>query len=161
MLPRVLTLYGKVHNYVTVGLFLCLLCTTVLWRFSVNELALEKAGRKADTLSYVAAQEKAKSNALELKIEQEKKDAKRKEDADATADGLRRKYDSLLQDYARAQSKARAANLPSPSKASQGSNGPSGGTELPETIEIPYDDARICAVNTARLEAVHQWATSQ
>lgn len=159
MLPRLLTFYGKVSNYVTVGVFLGLICTTVLWRLSVGELNLEKEGRKADRLSYVAAQAQAENKALVNKIEQEKKDAKRKEDADAIADDLRRKYDRLLQDYARRT--ARKDNLPIGSASPESSNGPSGDTELPETITIPYGDAQICATNTARLEAVHEWATKR
>lgn len=75
-------------------------------------------------------------------------------------------YATLLTQY-RASLVRYRANIGSGSQANhnqlstpQGGNGPSTSPQLLESITISLPDADICAVNTARLQAVHDWATS-
>jgi len=159
MLSRVLGLWDRLRDYVTLGLFVGLVAVTILWRFSVGDLALEKEGRLRDQETYQSAQSAAEAKALRLKQEQEKKDRDKQEAADSNAAALRSKYDGILRRYAEAQRTISRTNLPGSSPTPEGSNGPGTSAVLPDSLTIPYKDAEICAENTARLEAVQKWAT--
>lgn len=168
MLQGVLKFVNQFQLYIIAALVLVTTVTSVGWY--VTDLKLDKAKQELVTFQETvkSAQKEAELKAVKAKAEQEKKDEIRREEADTLTTDLKSKYSALLVRYAEAQRKASRANLSSPSKASEGIDGPGGDTELPagavnlpETLTIPYKDAQICADNTARLEAAHEWATTK
>src|SRR6185503_173368 len=111
------------------------------------------------------AQIKQKSAESEALAWRQKNDAEKKyrdnaQKADTNDAALRSKYDAALLRLAKAQRPTSQAGASTGPSLSQGSDGPGGSTELPEELTITFEDAKICAVNTSRLEAVHDWATS-
>jgi len=126
-----------------------------------SSLLAEKAGRAADRQSYEKVQAQAAVDAYAAKIRKETEDAKKAEAADARADDLAARYRALSLQYASAQRAAGKADLPQSAKAPPSSDGPGGLTIVPVgSILITQADALICADNTARLEAVREWATA-
>lgn len=142
---------------------LCLALIVQTFRLSATEgsLIAEKAGRQSDRLSYEKAQALAASEALSAKIETEKRHEAEREKSDARAATLAADYRGAVLRYQAAQRAASEADLPQPSEAAESSNGPGGPSLLlAGDIIIPQADALICADNTARLEAVRDWALS-
>ena len=126
-----------------------------------SSLTAEKAGRTADRLSYEKAQAEATANALSNKLKVETENAKKADVADSRADDLAARYRALSLQYASAQRAAGKADLPSPAQGAESSDGPGRPSLVPQgSILIPQADALICATNTARLEAVREWALS-
>lgn len=129
------------------------------WKQTQASLVHEKAAHAQDVLDFKSAQtfanNQAEATRLSLKKESEADAAK----ADASYHDLLAKYNASLLRYSASRSGGQEASnhqLPAPS----GSNGPSTGAQLPAEITITGPDAEICAVNTARLQAVHDWAVS-
>ena len=126
-----------------------------------SALDKEKALRKADSESYKKAQAEYTAKAIAEKARVEKENEEKSKQADANYADLRSKYDAALLRYAASQRQSSKPNLSVSASPSEGSNGPGAGTELSsELITIPFSDAQICAVNTARLKAIHDWASS-
>ena len=94
--------------------------------------------------------------------------AKLAADSDKAAADLRTRYRAAIVQLAAAQNHNRAANLPVDADTAPGGNGPGvssslSGDDLPTTpdpasLAISQEDAVTCADNTARLQAVQQWA---
>jgi uncharacterized protein len=89
--------------------------------------------------------------------------------SDHTAADLRGRYHAAVLQLAAAQSRARSAHLPGDADAAARSDGPGDGAGVPagggtgdpaDPLAISRDDALTCADNTARLQAVHDWAVA-
>lgn len=88
---------------------------------------------------------------------------------DRTAADLRNHYHAAVLQFAAAQDRARRADLPGNADASASSDGPGDSAGVPagseiagagliEPLAISQEDALTCGDNTARLQAVHDWA---
>ena len=124
-----------------------------------SSLSAEKAGRAADRSNYERAQLKATADAYAAKIKKEAEYAKKADAADARYADLSGQYHAAVLHYQAAQRAAGKADLPQSTKGAEGSDGSGGPPLIPQgSILIPQADALICADNTARLEAVREWA---
>lgn len=125
-------------------------------------LLKERAAHQTDINNFKNAQALA-----DAKAEGEK--AALKQESQANADEADAKYSALLAEY-RANLVRYKAGQSGTSQTeyriiqpAQSGNRPGTSTELPaatqvDGITISGEDAQICAVNTARLQAVHDWA---
>lgn len=132
--------------------------SSVGWYVTSVKLDNERTARESDYARYKAEQKdyEAKAQAEARRKEQEYAEQARK--ADESYDSLLSKYNDSLVRYKASQGTIRRDNLPISTNTSEGSNGPSESSELPsELIIITYDDALICAENTARIKTVHDW----
>lgn len=160
-LTRVLDLYSRVRDYLLIGATCVAVSASIGWYVTDLKLDAERIGRVADKKAYKQAQAEYTAEATRLKAEQEKKDNERYAKAERDYSDLLRKYDTNLMRLKRtSESKSRGGNLPRPTEGSLSSDRPSNSTEVP-TVVISYDDAEICAINTARLQVVHEWATAE
>jgi len=126
-----------------------------------SSLNAERAGRKADHLSYENAQAQAAVDAYAAKIRKETEDAKKADAADARYADLSGQYRAAVMRYQAAQRAAGKADLPQSPEGPASSDGPGGFAVVPTgSILIPQADALICATNTARLESVREWVLS-
>ena len=124
-----------------------------------SSLTAEKAGRAADRSNYERAQAQAAIDAYAAKMETEKRHEAEREKADARAADLGRDYRAAVLRYQAAQGSASKPHLPVSAETASGGNGPGGPAIVsPGNILIPEADAFTCATNTARLEAVREWA---
>jgi len=129
----------------------------VVWLKS--SLSAERAGRAADRSSYEKAQAQTAVDAYSAKIKKEAEDAKKADAADVRYADLSGQYRAAVLRYQASQREAGKADLPQSPKGSASSDGPGGLAIVPTgSILIPQADALICAENTARLEAVREWA---
>lgn len=144
------------------GLLLAALAVTgLLLHVARAERDAAIAGRKADRASYVAAQEAARSFALADAAKKDAENVRKADAADARYADLSAQYRAISLRYSAAQSAAGHANMPAASQAAESADRSSGPTVLPSgSILIPQTDALICADNTARLQAAHEWALS-
>ena len=108
-----------------------------------------------------SANQAAIAQATAEKKAKEAHDAQIAAQADATAADLAARYHAIVLRLADAQSGARGADLPQSAGSPQGGDrsGPGAGLS-PGTVTIPTADALTCGENTARLQAVHDWATA-
>jgi hypothetical protein len=126
------------------------------------------ARQRATTLAAIqAANASAIQQATAAKEAKDAYNAKLAAQSDQTAADLRGRYHAAVLQLAAAQSRARGADLPGDASAAQGSDGPGQGAGVPvgagagepaDPLAISQDDALTCADNTARLQAVHDWA---
>lgn len=142
------------------GLIFTNLTTGLLLYNGRNDLSIEKASHARDIKSYKDAKEQA-----EDKIEETKRELKEEAQANATeADkdyaALNARYRASLVRYKALESVRSGPASGQPSNPPQSSIGPNRDTELPAQLTISGDDARICAVNTARLQALQAWANT-
>lgn len=122
-----------------------------------DKLTAEVSAHVKDINDFKTAQAEADKNAQTLKDTLIKESKANADQADSNYDTLLTKYRSSLLRFSSSQSHPGAGGdnqLPT----AQGGNGPGAGSEFPKSITISGDDAGICAVNTARLVAVHDWA---
>ncbi len=146
--------WGRVRDYVTAALLVAAVVSTVGWRITSADLNAEKAGRKGDADRYAAAQKDYENKALIAKAQKEKEDADKAAKADASYSALLDKYNASLLRYQAAQRTISHADLPGAAETPKSDDGPSGSS----IISIPLRDAQICAINTARLQALKKWA---
>ena len=157
-----LMLWGRIRNYVTIGLgalSLGLGITVYVQSVKIDrldsELLASQEGRLADRFAYQAAQAEYEANALRERERIEQENRERAEQADQEYADLLRRYNASIVRY-RAETPQRTSSGPDLSSApstTEGSNGPGVGS----LILIPLSDAEICAVNTARLQVVRDW----
>ena len=162
LVPWALSL-GRAYWREAIGgaLLIALAVTALLLHAARSERDAAIAGRAADRAAYVAAQETARSNALAAAAKKDAENVKKADDADARYADLSAQYRTIGLRYAAAQSAAGRANLPATAEGTESANGPSGPAVVPSgDILIPQADALICADNTARLQAAHEWAVS-
>lgn len=129
------------------------------WRHTDALLVKERAAHAADIATFKKVQADANAQAQTERATLVKEGKDSAEQADKHYASLAGQYRASLVRYAQHQG---AASQPSNSKlpAPQSSDGPSASADLPATITITGSDAEICAINTARLSAVHDWAVS-
>lgn len=118
-----------------------------------NLLIKERLVHKQDISNFKNAQAVADANAQAIRLTLQKESKANADQADAKYSSLLSEYRANLLRYKADQSGPKQSSdhqLPAP----EGGNGPGTGAE----ISITLDDAQVCAVNTARLQAVHDWA---
>lgn len=140
--------------YIILALTLTSIVSGLGWSSTYKTLTKERAQHELVVQQFKATQKEANAKAEAKRIELKK-------EAEVNAKKADQRYSSLLSQY-RANLVRFKANQGSRSRSNsdqlqpaQSSNGPSGSTEL---LTIPIRDAEICAVNTARLQAVREWA---
>lgn len=124
-----------------------------------DKLKLEVAAHVKDITDFKTAQAQADQNVVATKAALTKESQADADQADANYSSLLSKYRSSLLRFSANQSGTGASSGGQLSTA-QGGDGPSASTDLPKSITISGDDAGVCAVNTARLQAVHDWAVN-
>lgn len=133
--------------------------TNTQYKHVKSQLVAEQVAHKLDNENFKQAQALADKQAKDKEELLKKESKANAEKADASYSTLLGKYNASLLRYKTNQSGTIQPDyhqLPTP----QGSDGPSPSPQFSSTISITIDDAQICAVNTARLQAVHDWATS-
>jgi hypothetical protein len=142
-------------------LLLCLIIQTFRLSATEGTLSAEKAGRRADRASYEKAQAQAAAEALSAKLRKDAENAQKAEQADSRYADLSQQYRAAVLRYQAAQRQASGIDLPSATESAESSDEPGGGAVIPVgSILIPENDAFICGTNTARLQAIREWAMS-
>ncbi|CAM6031248.1 unnamed protein product [Sphagnum compactum] len=147
-------------QYFLIGvLFLGLVFTYHEWEDTKASLKIEKASHAADIASYKKAQADANAEAVKEKQELLTQSKAEAHEADANYTTILNGYKSNLLRYKQQTSGSRtqSASTSQYSDTTQDSNGSSTSSVVPQ-ITITTDDANICAINTARLQAAHDWA---
>lgn len=145
--------------YLIAGLVLTNLFFFLEWRSTDTRLVKEHNAHLTDIASFKQAQADADKAAKAQRDSLLKESKANADQADINYSGLLTQYHASLLRYSASKSASSQPDhyqLPT----AQGSDGPSASTNLPPTITITGSDAQICAVNTARLVAVHDWAVS-
>lgn len=127
------------------------------WHHTSGLLTKEKAAHAADIQNFKNAQALADAKAQAERTSLLKESKANAAQADANYTGLAAKYHASLVRYAQTTSGSKGPGdnqLPTP----KGADGPGTSSDLPATLTITGSDAQICADNTARLEAAHDWA---
>lgn len=141
----------------TIGLLICInLFTSWEWHRTADALVREKASHQKDIQDFKTAQTIANVKADAIRTALKKESQAHAEQADANYTGLLVKYHASLVRYAHKSSPKQSDNYQLPTTQSSDRSGTS--SDLPPTIIITGEDAQVCAVNTARLQAVHDWA---
>lgn len=147
--------------YVVAALSLSLLVTSCGWNNTYKTLNKERAEHQQVVKQFKDTQQEANRKAEAKRIELEEKGKKDAEQADANYADLYGKYRANLLRYQANQSGSSRSNR-SQLPTAKGSPGSSGSTDVLDgqtaELRITLDDGRICAVNTARLQAVRDWA---
>lgn len=120
----------------------------------------EVAAHKADNSKFIAAQAAANQTEQNIKQQLQTESKAAKHEADTNYNALLVKYNASLMRYSANKSGSSSAGdnqLSTP----QSVDGPGADAYLPVQITISGSDAEICAVNTARLQAAHEWALQQ
>jgi uncharacterized protein YlxW (UPF0749 family) len=151
----------KEWKYIAIGL---LVTTNVLavgaWQNAEHKLSDEKVAHKVDIATFKAAQKLADDNAKTERARIIKEAQENANKADANYATLLSHYRANLLRYKAHQGRTSQAadhKLPTP----QSGDGTSTDADVPGSgIVITYEDAMICADNTARLKAVHDWAVN-
>lgn len=155
---QVLNLYTKIRDYLLGGAIIVAVVSSVGWYVTDVKLDKERLARENDRKTYIAEQAEYTAKAQENARKKEQEYADKADKADQSYADLLGKYNASLMRYKASQGTIRRDNLPISTNTSEGSNGPSESSELPsELIIITYDDALICAENTARIKTVHDW----
>lgn len=134
------------------------------WAHTSNKLEAERTAHQETkdnheqiVQGFKDAQELADQKA-EAKRKEIEKEAKREaEEADKRYNDLYAKYRSNLVRYQQASQGDRSGPDSGEVRTTESGYGPGGGAEFP-TVLISFKDADICAVNTARLQVVRDWA---
>lgn len=133
------------------------------WNGEHAKLLKEHTAHQLDVSNFKTAQVEANAKAQAEKAAVLKESKQNAANADEKYRSLLAGYRANLLRYQANQDRTGSTEhhqLSTP----QGGNGPGGGPELPATeatgIIISMGDADVCAINTARLQAVHDWATS-
>lgn len=127
------------------------------WQHTAILLTKEKAAHAADIASYKQAQAAANTLAQNERAILQKESKADADQADANYAGLATKYHASLLRYSKTPGAASVSGNHQ-LQSTQSSDGPGSSTDLPATLVITRSDAEICAVNTARLQAVQTWA---
>jgi hypothetical protein len=155
------TLIANIIKYWYVWLIALLVSSNgfTYWRWQVNhtQLIKEVAAFNAQAASFKAAQAAANAQANAERNVLQKESKADAEQADADYATLLAQYHASLLRYSASQGDTQQPGN-NQLQPTQGSNGSSPSTDLPAQIVISGSDAEVCAVNTARLQAVHDWA---
>lgn len=156
---------SAIRQHWRIGLFAIALLALTIQTFRLvstqGALEAETAGRREDAARYAQAQAEAAAIALTAKMKKEAEYAAKAEQADARVDDLGQRYHAAVLRYQAAQRSGRATDMPGTAQSAESSDGPGGSPVIPlGNILIPENDAFVCATNTARLQAAHEWALS-
>lgn len=121
----------------------------------------EVAAHAADNAKFVAVQKTADLNEQNVKHQLQVEGKAAKNEADTNYSSLLGKYNASLMRYAQTAGGSTISAGHSQLPTSSGLDGPSTDTNLPAEIIVTGSDAQICAANTARLQAAHDWAIEQ
>jgi len=150
-----LTKYWKI--YVVILIMLLQGLTACGWYKEHKAVTAEKLALQSEITSVKDAQAAADKLAQDEKIKLQK-------DNQAKANAAVQNYSTLLTKYNASLMRYSATHIPSspeqssnskPDDSTEGGTGPSGDSQF---LTIKLEDAKICATNTARLVAVHDWA---
>lgn len=147
--------------YIVALMTVSLLVTGFGWNSTHKNLKLERDAHAQTVQTFKDQQAEADRKAEEKRKELKKENEQALKDADATYDSL---YDDYLDSLLRLKTYQSSRKGPSgsKSKAAQGGDGSRTSSEILEgrtdEIIISFEDGKICAVNTARLQAVREWA---
>lgn len=122
-----------------------------------DHLKTEVAAHVKDITDFKNAQAEADKQAAATKAALTKESKADADKADASYTILLDRYRTSLLRFSSGQSGSGSgghSQLPT----AQGGDGPSASTDLPKSLTITGSDAEICAINTARLISVHDWA---
>jgi hypothetical protein len=152
-------LFANIVKYWYVWLIALLLSSNgfTYWRWQVNHALYTKevAALNAQAASFKNAQAVANAQANAERATLQKESKADADQADANYTALYNEYRANLLRYSAGQSGSQSGGN-NQLQPAQGGNGPSTDTN----ISITQSDANICAVNTARLVAVQEWATT-
>lgn len=128
------------------------------WYHDHDLLLRERAAHKLDVDNFKKAQAAADAKAQAIKHSLQQEATSNANAADARYGELLAQYRANLVRFKADQSRTEQPGDSQLSPA-QSSDGPSPSPVVPsDSISISLGDAQICAVNTARLQAVHDWA---
>lgn len=147
--------------YVSILLAIGLIFMGFGWNGTHNKLIKERAQHELVVQQFKDTQAEAnrKAEAKRVALEQESK--RNAEQADKRYSDLYDKYRANLLRYQASQG-SRPGPYSGSNQATEGSSRPSTSSELSgSTLTITLKDAEICAINTARLQAVQEWAKQQ
>lgn len=141
--------------YAPIVLGLALIITSLGWADSHKALVQERVSHQLDVQRFKDAQAEANRKAEAKRTELEKK---AKDDA-KKADG---RYNALLAEYRSNLLRFKAnqsGSVGSGHNKLQTTEGADRSGSSTDVLTISISDAEVCAVNTARLQAAHDWAT--
>ena len=167
-----LGIWARIKDYVFMATAVALIGMTVNWYITDNkldnvrlELRAEEAGRLADREGYRRAQAEYEAEQLAEKARIERENNERMRKADEAYNSLVAEYRANLVRWQRDRAPRgtnSGSNLPAAPNPSESSNRSSERTGVPtkysEYVAISPEDADVCAVNTARLKTVREWA---
>jgi hypothetical protein len=147
----------NIFKYATGGLAAALLVSNVAWYvawdWQKDRVVAEQRSHEKTKQNYKDAQAEATIKAYEAKVKEDEDNAKKAKKADEAYSALLSKYNASILRYEASQRAASTINLSSTSTTSDGDYQSSDST----SISITISDAQICAENTARLMAAHEW----
>lgn len=148
--------YTPTSWYIVATLTLGLLATSYGWNSTYNKLTKERYQYVQTVQTFKDAQAEAnrKAKAKRVEIEKEAKASAKK--ADDRYSDLLAKYRTNLVRYKANQGGSTGPN----SNQHQAPTGSPGSGGSPDVLTITLRDAEVCAINTARLQAVRDWAIS-
>lgn len=148
----------KYWQYWLIGLlFLVNAFTGYELKHTRDNLKTEVAAHVKDITDFKNAQAEADTQAAATKAALTKESKADADQADANYSILLSRYRSSLMRFSSGQSGTGSSGN-SQLPTAQGSDGPSSDTNLPKSLTITGSDAEVCAINTARLLVVHDWA---
>lgn len=157
--PAIFTSIQMYWKLYLVGLIVLLLTgSSFMWHRDADLLRTERTAHAADIKSYKTAQAEAEAKATQEKIKLAQQSKDNANAADKNYSTLLASYHANLLRYQAAKGIGSGPIGSQLASAPQGSDGPSTGAILSESIAISTDDANICSVNTARLQSAHDWA---
>ena len=119
-----------------------------------KNLVKEQASHQLDISMFKQAQQIADTNAKAQVAAMQKEYTTNAQQADINYSNLYTKYKSVLVQYSANQGAAKHVDSVPQADPAQSGNGSSSNPQL----SVSTIDAQICAENTARLQAVHDWA---
>jgi hypothetical protein len=147
--------------YVSAVLGLTLVLTAFGWNDTYKALQNERSAHAQTIQTFNTAQTEANKKAEAKRKELQAKADEASKQSNATYNDLYSKYRATLLRFKANQGGGQRPNS-GERKAAQGSAGPGGGADVlngqTDEVIISLGDAGICAVNTARLQAVRDWA---
>lgn len=144
------------HAYLVAVVLVLLSASSWGWFNDHNLLLKERDAHQQDLENIKTAQQTALEKAKDKKDFLDKEAKINADQADVRYSALLAKYRSNLVRLQASQGSVVRSDSGDDAPA-QGGNGSSTGSQVPSVI-ISDDDAQICLVNTARLQAVHDWA---
>lgn len=165
ILLKSISFWNNIRNYVTVFALVGMTVCYIGWDNTSKELETQVALRAADRANYEAEQSEYEARALEEKMEIERINNERVQEAEANYESVLAGYRNSLRVYQSresARSTSSRSDLPGPAPITEGSDGPTPDPGVPtEYLTISYADADICAINTARVVATYNWSLTQ